>query len=138
MSKKLLEHCLITFFFMAIAYIFLGTNLIEGKIAAPMDLLLSFAGWKESGISLPLFNNERSDVVDAILPRWIFLRSQIIGKKLPLWNPLVAGGEPAFLLPLIMAFLSISAALWESRWRKWPLSPMFWIVLIGLTLVAIY
>ena len=99
-SKKLLEWSTIPFLFGIVAYLFLGANIAMGKIVAPMDLLLQFNGWRESGLSLPLFNGERSDVVDAILPRWIFLRNQIINGKLPLWNPLAAGGEPAlFHLP---------------------------------------
>jgi len=100
LSWKHLERLFVPMSFTAVAYLFLGANIFAGGIVAPMDLLLHFPGWQESGMSLPLFNMERSDVVDATLPKWIFIREQIAKGELPLWDPLRSGGEPGlFVIP---------------------------------------
>ena len=85
-------------FFALLAYFYLGANIFKGEIVAPMDLLFQYHGWQESGLHLPLFNAQRTDILDASLPRWIFMKRALLSGHLPLWNPLVAGGQPAFPL----------------------------------------
>lgn len=99
-------------FFVLLAYWFLGANLFRGEIVAPMDVLFQYPGWQESGLSLPLFNPERSDILDANLPRWRFMKEALRNGDFPLWNPLAAGGLPAFphlsagyLTPRFLLFL---------------------------------
>ena len=86
-------------FFALLAYFYLGFDIFKGEIVAPMDLLLQYSGWQESGLHLPLFNAQRSDILDALLPRWIFMKRALLSGHFSLWNSLVAGGQPAF--PLI-------------------------------------
>jgi hypothetical protein len=124
LGSQELEALAVGAFFVALAYWFLEANMFAGQIVAPMDLLLQFAGWKESGLSLPLFNRERSDILDAWLPKWIFVRNSFLSGKLPMWNPLPAGGEPVlwagspqlsvgFLIFLIFGSgIGFSVALW--------------------------
>lgn len=94
-SKKNMETLFILLFFIFVPYIFLGANIFSGEIVAPMDLPLQYSGWKESGISTSLINPERSDIVDALLPKWIYARNAILNEDLPLWNPTRSGGTPA-------------------------------------------
>jgi hypothetical protein len=84
-------------FFTLIGALSLGANLLAGQVVAPMDLLFRYAGWRETGASVGIHSVDRSDVVDSILPQWIFLRESIIKGHFPLWNPLTAGGVPGFM-----------------------------------------
>ncbi|MGH7857675.1 MAG: hypothetical protein ACREQY_10130, partial [Candidatus Binatia bacterium] len=79
-----------------VAYGWLGANLFAGEIVAPMDLLLHRPGWAESGLEWPLSRTKASDVIDGHLPKWIFLKQELLGGRVPFWNPMPGGGQPAF------------------------------------------
>jgi len=83
-------------FFALVGGLVLGANVFAGQIVAPMDLLFGYAGWQEVGPVLGAHSVGRSDVVDGVLPRWIFLRESLIKGQLPLWDPMPAGGSPGF------------------------------------------
>jgi len=101
------EDIIVLSAFIVLAYIYLGANVFSGEIVAPMDLLLQYPGYKESGLSLPLYNPERSDILDALLPQWIFIREEILKGNIPLWNPLRNYGKPVFytIEPCFIIFL---------------------------------
>jgi hypothetical protein len=89
------EFTLAFLLFLLLAYLYLGANILEGEIVAPMDVILEAEGWSELGLSLPAVSHLRGDILDAWLPRWIFTKRILLAGELPLWNPLVAGGQPA-------------------------------------------
>jgi hypothetical protein len=93
------EVALAALFFLVVAYTAFGANLFAGDVVAPMDLLSQFSGYTESGTARPLVNVEMGDVLDAVLPPFRHAKHELLAGRLPLWNPLPAGGEP--LLPLI-------------------------------------
>ena len=93
------EIAVVVVMFLAIAYFYLGADIFQGEIVAPMDILLDGEGWKDSGFSIPITDRLRGDILDAWLPRWIFVKEQLAEGQVPLWNPLVAGGQPA--VPLL-------------------------------------
>ncbi|ADB58260.1 YfhO family protein [Archaeoglobus profundus] len=107
--EKLMKYEDIVFLlaFIVLAYIYLGANILSGEIVAPMDLLLRYPGYRESGLSLPLYNPERSDILDWLLPQWIFIREEILKGNIPLWNPLRNYGVPVFyaIEPSFVIFL---------------------------------
>lgn len=109
-QKTVLESIIIIIFFVSISYLYLGVNIFSGKIVAPMDLLLSYPGWKESGISTTIVNIERSDILDGLLPVWINTRNTILGGELPLWSLTRSGGSPSFIF-LGNSFISVSFLL---------------------------
>ena len=105
--KKLFDHykedIIIVIFFLILSFFYLGANLFSNEIVAPMDLLLHYPGWHNAGISVPVFNLERSDILDALIPQWNFARNSILGGTIPLWEPYTAGGSP--VLPLFTSSL---------------------------------
>src|SRR5438105_8638051 len=98
-------------FFLILAYWCLGANLFRHESIAPMDLLSSVTGYAEGSAPLPLINNEKSDILDSLLPSWRFVKQELRSGHLPQWNPLSTGGEPAlslggaFLSPRFLCFL---------------------------------
>lgn len=81
----------------AIALVVLGANPFRGETVGPFDLLVSQPGWTVEGEPVQVRHPQRSDVLDAVLPRWLEQRAQIRREGHPdTWNPLPAGGEPAF------------------------------------------
>jgi hypothetical protein len=95
-ENGVMEFVAAALFFILIGAVFLGANLVTGEIVAPMDLLFRYAGWQEIG-AMRIHSVGRSDVVDSLLPQWIFLRESIIKGHFPLWDPLTAGGTPGFM-----------------------------------------
>jgi len=100
-NTKLYEKLLVLVFFVVVAYIYLGADIFSGEINAPMDLLLNYPGFSESGISTEIYSMEKSDILDSLLPSWIYVREEILSGDFPLWNPLKDGGKPTFLSQLI-------------------------------------
>jgi hypothetical protein len=105
--KKLFNHykedIVIVIFFLILSFIYLGANLFSNEIVAPMDLLLHYPGWHNTGVSVPVFNLERSDILDSLIPQWTFARNSILDGTIPLWEPYIAGGSP--VLPLFTSSL---------------------------------
>lgn len=97
----------------------IGANPFAGETVGPFDLLVAQAGWTVQGEPVPVRNAERSDVLDSLLPSWIYQREKIRGRRLSTWNPLQAGGRPGIqdltnseLTPAFAIFaLSPNAAL---------------------------
>ncbi|KAF5063531.1 hypothetical protein DSECCO2_293710 [anaerobic digester metagenome] len=89
------EDLIVILFFSLVSFFYLGANIFAGQIVAPMDLLLHYPGWSNTGMDIPVFNLERSDILDSQIPMWNFARDSILNGLLPLWNPFVAGGSPA-------------------------------------------
>ena len=106
-------------FYLVLTIVVLGANPFAGETAGPFDLLVAQAGWTVPGEPVSVRNAERSDVLDALLPRWIYQRGEIRAGRLSTWDPLPAGGEPGIqslvnseLTPAFALFaLSPNAAL---------------------------
>jgi len=86
------EHPLKSFLaLLLIALFMLGANPFKGETVAPMDLLVKYPGWKNTGLKVDHINGERSDVLDAKLPIWINAKHSLYHAQLPLWNHQRAG-----------------------------------------------
>lgn len=93
--------CLILCLYIAIAAVALGANPFRGQTVGPFDLLASYQGWQpEDRQVAPPRHNERSDILDALLPSWIEAKKQLGEGNIPLWDPMRAGGGPALLNPV--------------------------------------
>jgi hypothetical protein len=92
------EDIIIVIFFLILSILYLGANFFSNEIVAPMDLLLHYPGWYNTGVSVPVFNLERSDILDAVIPQWTFARNSILNGYVPLWEPYIAGGSPVLSL----------------------------------------
>jgi len=80
--------------YLAFAIGVIGANPFAGETIGPFDLLVAQAGWTVQGEPTQVRNVERSDVLDSLLPSWIYQRKEIRGGHLSTWNPLPAGGRP--------------------------------------------
>jgi hypothetical protein len=80
--------------YMVFAIGVIGANPFAGETVGPFDLLVAQAGWTVRGEPVTVRNVERSDVLDALLPHWIYQRGEIRAGRLSTWDPLPAGGEP--------------------------------------------
>jgi hypothetical protein len=72
----------------------LGANPFKNETITPLDALVEQPAWSWVGPTIKARLNERSDVLNAILPQWLDAREQIRSGRIPLWNPSVAGGIP--------------------------------------------
>jgi len=81
------------FFFILVGVGVLGANPFAGQTTGPFDLLMSRPAWNPEFQQVKVRNGERTDVVDAMLPRWMYARHELREGRLPLWNPLPGGGE---------------------------------------------
>jgi hypothetical protein len=70
---------------------------------APMDLLLAYPGWQNTGVETPLVNEERSDALDHRLPNWRYFRERLRSGHVPTWNPLNQLGAPGIQVPIFEA-----------------------------------
>jgi hypothetical protein len=100
-------------FLIFVALFMLGTNPFKSETIAPMDLLVKYAGWQNTGIDIPYINGERSDVLDAKLPIWISAKQDLYHGKLPIWNHQRAGKPGltftnSLLTPAFFTFALIS------------------------------
>ena len=76
-----------------IALFMLGANPFKSQTVAPMDLLLKYPGWQNTGFHIPLVHGERSDILDGKLPIWLAAKHEIKQGEIPYWN-YVRGGKP--------------------------------------------
>ena len=74
-----------------------GANPFSGEALGPLDVLMAYPGYYEGGKEITPHYMLRSDILDALLPAWRFFKSELTQGRVPLWNPLPAGGEPALL-----------------------------------------
>ncbi|MBT3001264.1 MAG: YfhO family protein [Candidatus Thiodiazotropha sp. (ex Ctena orbiculata)] len=81
-----------------IAVIMLGANPLADETIAPFDFLVQFPGWKNTGIESPVKHRKHSDILDAKLPSWRYVREKMRQGEVPVWNPHVLGGNPLLLL----------------------------------------
>ncbi|MEJ2146519.1 MAG: YfhO family protein [Acidobacteriota bacterium] len=101
------EIALVSLLLVLISCMALGANLFRGEVVAPMDLLLSGQGWPEELHTEEALDGNKADVLDAWIPRWLYVKSRLREGAIPLWNPFVSGGQPA--LPLLFdSYLSPS------------------------------
>lgn len=100
------ESIFVILFFTCVSFLYLGANIFSGEIVSPMDRLLVHIGWKESGISTPLINADRSDILDVRLPVWINARKKILNGEINLWDPSRSGGTPSIIF-LGNSFISV-------------------------------
>lgn len=108
MNRRPREFLVVGLFFVLLSGLYLGANIFAGEIVAPMDLLFHYAGWQDSAPTLALHSIGRSDVIDSLLPGWIFLREDLARGQLALWYPMSAGGGPGFPFP---AYISVGFLL---------------------------
>lgn len=80
--------------YLAFAIGVIGANPFAGETVGPFDLLVAQAGWTVPGEPVHVRNVQRSDVLDSLLPSWIYQRREIREGHLSTWNPLSAGGRP--------------------------------------------
>ncbi len=74
-----------------LALFMLGANPFKSQTVAPMDLLVQYPGWQNTGLKVDYINGERSDVLDAKLPIWINAKRSLYRGELPIWNHQRAG-----------------------------------------------
>ncbi|MEN1957589.1 YfhO family protein [Luteimonas changyuni] len=100
--------------YLVIVALLLGANPLRGETVGPFDLLGSYAGWQTGTEDVQVRHGARSDVLDAQLPNWLEARRQLRRGELPLWNPLVAGGNAQILNPanahLTIGFAAFAAS----------------------------
>lgn len=82
---------LLTYFSVVVAC--LGANPFNGETVGPFDLLVSQKAWTLPSTHVPVRTHQSTDVLDALLPRWLQARAALRAGVIPLWNPLPAGGE---------------------------------------------
>lgn len=80
--------------YLAFAIGVIGANPFAGETVGPFDLLVAQAGWTVKDEPTQVRNVERSDVLDSLLPSWIYQRKEIREGHLSTWDPLPAGGRP--------------------------------------------
>jgi len=78
----------------AVAVVVLGANPFVQHTVGPFDILASRGGWAKDVPPVTVRNMERSDVLDWLLPRWLYARDVLRSGSLPIWNPIPKGGEP--------------------------------------------
>lgn len=112
------ENLGILLFFTILGFFYLGANIFAHQIVAPMDLLLHYPGWSNTGFNISITNMERSDVIDSIIPQWNFAREALLRGIIPLWDPYTAGGTPNISLlsrslfsPSFLVFLLFGGGL---------------------------
>lgn len=91
------------------ALFMLGANPFKSETIAPMDLLVKYPGWQNTGLQVEYINGERSDVLDAKLPIWISAKRSLQKGELPIWNHQRAGKPGltftnSLLTPAFMVF----------------------------------
>ncbi|MEM5855605.1 MAG: hypothetical protein QW472_04805, partial [Candidatus Aenigmatarchaeota archaeon] len=92
---KVIEYISVLLLLFSLSYLSFGVNILNKEIVAPMDLLLQYPGYKESGFYLTLNNPERSDIVDSFFPSVMFVKREIsVHGVYPLWNYLRNYGNP--------------------------------------------
>ncbi|WP_156459038.1 hypothetical protein [Rhodanobacter sp. Root480] len=80
--------------YLAFAIGVIGANPFAGETVGPFDLLVAQAGWTVPDEPVTVRSRERSDVLDSLLPSWVYQRDEIRKGHLSAWNPLPAGGRP--------------------------------------------
>jgi hypothetical protein len=79
--------------YLCLAVACLGANPFKGETVGPFDLLVSQKAWTPPSVHVPVRNHQSTDVLDALLPRWLEARTALRAGVMPLWNPLPGGGE---------------------------------------------
>lgn len=121
--------------YILVAAAVLGANPFRGETVGPFDLLMAQPGWAAGTAGPhPIRNAERTDVIDAMLPRWMFARQTLRDGHLPLWNPLPGGGE-ADLQNLASSQLTPAFALFASA--PTPAWGIYLATLFNLTLAGL-
>lgn len=121
-------------FFVAVGMAVLGANPFAQQTVGPYDLLVASKGWSQEYGPVEVRNGERTDVLDAMVPRWMFARGELRQGRVPLWNPLPGGGEPGIhnlaSSQLTPAFAIFAAA--PSASSGFYLATLFNLVMAGL------
>jgi hypothetical protein len=121
--------------YVLVAAAVVGANPFRGETVGPFDLLMAQPGWAAGTAGPhPVRNAERTDVIDAMLPRWMFARQTLRDGHLPLWNPLPGGGE-ADLQNLASSQLTPAFALFASA--PTPAWGIYLATLFNLTLAGL-
>jgi hypothetical protein len=95
--KNMLNANTKTYLFLFLVSVFmLGANPFKSETIAPMDLLVKYPGWQNTGIKVSHINGERSDVLDARLPIWLSAKKSLYNGDFPTWNHQRAG-KPALI-----------------------------------------
>ncbi len=96
------------------AVLILGANPFNDETVAPTDILVNYPGWRNLDFDLGIHHPNRSDMLDARLPRWIQAKRSLRKGELPIWNPYPINGTPglqwlpaAILTPAFAVFSSI-------------------------------
>ncbi|MET0052957.1 MAG: hypothetical protein ABW095_18005 [Candidatus Thiodiazotropha sp.] len=92
----------------------MGANPFKGETVAPTDILVNYPGWQNLHFDLQTRHPNRSDMLDARLPRWIQAKRALRDGELPIWNPYPVNGIPglqwlpaAILTPAFGVFAAI-------------------------------
>lgn len=121
-------------FFVAVAAAVLGANPFARQTVGPYDLLMSEKGWNLDLGPVPVRNRERTDILDAMVPRWMFARGELRQGRVPLWNPLTSGGE-AGIHNLASAQLSPAFAIFAAA--PSPASGFYLATLFNLAMTGL-
>jgi hypothetical protein len=91
--------------FLCLAALALGANPFSGQTVAPLDLLVSNAGWSSLHRNVRVLNYGPHDILDNQLPVWMTLKRQIRNGQGALVYPSTAGGDPLSFEPYNPPFL---------------------------------
>ena len=99
--------------FLAVFCVFLGPALFTSRVLLPGDMLLNWVPWY-SGAPVVAHNPMMSDVLQQFYPYQAFVRAELSGGHIPLWNPYVFNGTSfigtsvtALFSPLNWLFLPV-------------------------------
>jgi len=123
---------LLAYLCLAVAY--LGANPWAGETVGPFNLLAAQKAWTQPGGHFEVGNHESTDVLDALLPRWIEARNVLRAGRLPLWNPLPGGGESGIHNPA-NALLTPAFAIFAASSQ--PAMGFYLATLFDLTLIGV-
>lgn len=74
-----------------LAGIVLGINPLKDQTLTPFDSLVAQPAWSWVDPTVQVKSNQRSDILNALLPHWIEARTQLRSGHLPLWGDTSGG-----------------------------------------------
>lgn len=82
---------LLFLFFAALALAVLGANPLRGEAITPFDLLAGQRAWSWIDPDVEVRSGERSDIINALVPKWLDARTQLRNGGFPTWSDTSGG-----------------------------------------------
>jgi len=81
--------------FASLAFAVLGANPFRGQTITPFDLLAGQRAWSWIDPDAAVRTGERSDIINALVPKWMDARGQLRSGHLPTWSDTSGGASLA-------------------------------------------